>query len=90
MSTPTRRIRLGMVGGGQGAFIGGVHRIAARLDDRYELVAGALSADAARGAASAAELHIAGRQQHRRPQPEIAKRSQRSRVEIRRQARGGA
>ena len=40
-----RRLRLGMVGGGQGAFIGAVHRIAARLDDRYELVAGALSAD---------------------------------------------
>ena len=54
-----RRIRLGMVGGGQGAFIGGVHRIAARLDDRYELVAGALSSDAARAHASAAELHIA-------------------------------
>ena len=53
-----RRIRLGMVGGGQGAFIGGVHRIAARIDDRYELVAGALSSDAARSAASAAELHI--------------------------------
>src|SRR5512134_1056702 len=54
-----RRIRLGMVGGGQGAFIGGVHRIAARIDDRYELVAGALSSDRARAAASAAELHIA-------------------------------
>ena len=54
-----RRIRLGMVGGGQGAFIGGVHRIAARLDDCYELVAGALSSDAARASASAAELHIA-------------------------------
>ena len=39
-----RRIRLGMVGGGEGAFIGAVHRIAARLDDQYELVAGALSA----------------------------------------------
>ena len=38
-----RRIRLGMVGGGTGAFIGYVHRIAARLDDDYELVAGALS-----------------------------------------------
>lgn len=37
------RIRLGMVGGGEGAFIGAVHRIAARLDDRYMLVAGALS-----------------------------------------------
>jgi predicted dehydrogenase len=39
----TRRIRLGMVGGGEGAFIGAVHRIAARLDDHFELVAGALS-----------------------------------------------
>ena len=37
------RIRLGMVGGGEGAFIGAVHRIAARLDDEYVLVAGALS-----------------------------------------------
>jgi len=54
-----RRLRLGMVGGGQGAFIGAVHRIAARLDDRYELVAGALSADPERAEASAAELHIA-------------------------------
>jgi predicted dehydrogenase len=54
-----RRLRLGMVGGGQGAFIGGVHRIAARLDDRYELVAGALSADPSRATASAVELHIA-------------------------------
>ena len=39
------RIRLGMVGGGQGAFIGAVHRLAARMDDQYELVAGALSSD---------------------------------------------
>ncbi|WP_170342915.1 Gfo/Idh/MocA family protein [Ruegeria arenilitoris] len=39
----SRRIRLGMVGGGNDAFIGGVHRIAARLDERFELVAGALS-----------------------------------------------
>jgi predicted dehydrogenase len=54
-----RRLRLGMVGGGQGAFIGAVHRIAARLDDRYELVAGALSSDPARARASAAELNIA-------------------------------
>ena len=54
-----RRIRLGMVGGGQGAFIGAVHRIAARLDDCYELVAGALSSQPQRAAASAAELHIA-------------------------------
>lgn len=40
---PQRRLRLGMVGGGEGAFIGAVHRLAARMDDRYELVAGAFS-----------------------------------------------
>lgn len=39
----SRRIRLGMVGGGTGAFIGSVHRVAARIDGDYELVAGALS-----------------------------------------------
>jgi len=38
-----RRIRLGMIGGGEGAFIGAVHRLAARIDDHYEFVAGALS-----------------------------------------------
>jgi predicted dehydrogenase len=38
-----KRIRLGMVGGGTGAFIGYVHRIAARIDGDYDLVAGALS-----------------------------------------------
>ncbi|MEX3639078.1 Gfo/Idh/MocA family protein [Paraburkholderia sp. BR14320] len=54
-----RRLRLGMVGGGQGAFIGAVHRIAARLDDRFELVAGALSSDPERARASAAEAGIA-------------------------------
>lgn len=54
----TRRLRLGMVGGGPGAFIGAVHRIAARLDDRYELVAAALSSDAERSLAGAKELHI--------------------------------
>ena len=42
-ATSQRRVRLGMVGGGEGAFIGAVHRIAARLDDHYTLVAGALS-----------------------------------------------
>ena len=50
-----RRLRLGMVGGGQGAFIGGVHRIAARLDDHYELVAGAFASDPDRSRAAAAE-----------------------------------
>lgn len=38
-----KRLKLGMVGGGEGAFIGAVHRIASRIDDCYELVAGALS-----------------------------------------------
>src|SRR5713101_2467223 len=54
-----RRLRLGMVGGGPGAFIGAVHRIAARMDDRFELVAGALSSDPAKSKAAALELHIA-------------------------------
>lgn len=57
-NTPAK-LRLGMVGGGQGAFIGEVHRMAARLDDGYQLLAGALSGDADRAAASAAELGIA-------------------------------
>jgi predicted dehydrogenase len=48
-----------MVGGGQGAFIGAVHRIAARLDDRYEFVAGALSSEPGRALASAGELGLA-------------------------------
>jgi predicted dehydrogenase len=53
------RIRLGMVGGGQGAFIGAVHRLAARMDDQYEFVAGALSSSAERSKASGAELGLA-------------------------------
>ncbi|HEX3347009.1 MAG TPA: Gfo/Idh/MocA family oxidoreductase [Acetobacteraceae bacterium] len=60
-----RRLRLGMVGGGRGAFIGAVHRIAARLDDHYELVAGALSADPENAHASAADLHIDGDRSYR-------------------------
>ncbi len=51
-----RRIRLGMVGGGSGAFIGAVHRIAARLDDHYELVAGALSSTPEKAESSGREL----------------------------------
>jgi predicted dehydrogenase len=52
------RIRLGMVGGGQGAFIGAIHRMAARLDDQYELVAGALSSSVEKAKASAADLGL--------------------------------
>ncbi len=54
-----QRIRLGMVGGGEGAFIGAVHRIAARLDDHYELVAGALSATADKALRSGRALGLA-------------------------------
>lgn len=57
MSVP-RRLRLGMVGGGDGAFIGAVHRIAARLDDCYELTAASLSSNAERAAVSAAGLRL--------------------------------
>ena len=59
-TTETRapRIRLGMVGGGAGAFIGGVHRMAARLDDRFDLVAGALSSTAEKSIASARDLGL--------------------------------
>jgi predicted dehydrogenase len=50
-----RRLRLGMIGGGQGAYIGGIHRFAARLDGHYDLVAGAFDVDADRGHAFAAD-----------------------------------
>ena len=54
----SRRLRLGMIGGGQGAFIGAVHRIASRIDDRYDLLAGCLSSTADRALASAKEIGI--------------------------------
>ena len=53
-----RRIRLGMVGGGEGAFIGAVHRMAARLDGHYELVAGALSSTPEKAQRSGAALGL--------------------------------
>ena len=58
------KIKLGMVGGGKDAFIGDVHRMAARLDGRYELIAGALSSDANRAAESAAELGVDGKRSY--------------------------
>ncbi|MEX1180573.1 MAG: Gfo/Idh/MocA family oxidoreductase [Cucumibacter sp.] len=58
MAAP-RKLRLGMVGGGRDAFIGAVHRIAARLDGHYDLVAGALSSRPDVARASAADLGIA-------------------------------
>lgn len=56
--TKPARIRLGMVGGGRDAFIGGVHRIASRMDDHYELVAGAFSSAAAKSMESAGDLGV--------------------------------
>jgi len=58
VSTP-RRLRLGMVGGGEGAFIGAVHRFAARLDDDYQLVAAAPSSNAERARSSGEQLRLA-------------------------------
>ena len=56
--TKVRPIRLGMVGGGNDAFIGGVHRIAARIDGRFELVAGALSSTPDKARASGVALGL--------------------------------
>ena len=53
-----RRLRMGMVGGGQGAFIGGVHRKAAALDGRIDFVAGALSSTPEKAVASGRELGL--------------------------------
>jgi predicted dehydrogenase len=54
-----RRLRLGVVGGGPGSFIGPVHRAAARIDDGYEISAGVLSSDPERARAAALEVGIA-------------------------------
>ena len=57
----TKDKSVAMIGGGIGGFIGEIHRMAMRLDDRYELVAGALSSDApTRAMESANELGIRG------------------------------
>ena len=53
-----RKLRMGMVGGGRGAFIGAVHRMAARLDGEIELVAGCFSSDAAKSRLSGADFHL--------------------------------
>jgi predicted dehydrogenase len=55
-----RHIRLGMIGGGEGALIGNVHRIAARLDDRFSLDAGVFSSDPDRSNAFASTLGLRG------------------------------
>ncbi|MEZ4941123.1 MAG: Gfo/Idh/MocA family oxidoreductase [Saprospiraceae bacterium] len=53
-----QKLRMGMIGGGIGAFIGGVHRMAAALDGEIELVCGAFSSDPEKSAASGAELGL--------------------------------
>jgi len=58
MKTDNRKLRMGMVGGGRGAFIGAVHRMAATLDGQIELVCGAFSSDPKKSRASGAELFI--------------------------------
>ncbi len=55
----SRKIRYGMIGGGRGAFIGAVHRIAANIDGQIELVAGAFSSDAEKSKASGADFFLA-------------------------------
>jgi predicted dehydrogenase len=54
----SHRIRMGMVGGGQGAFIGAVHRIAAAIDQKIELVCGAFSSTPERSVASGRDLGL--------------------------------
>ena len=53
-----RKLRMGMVGGGRGAFIGGVHRRAAALDGKIELVAGAFSSDPKKSALSGKDFFL--------------------------------
>lgn len=53
-----RKIRMGMVGGGRGAFIGGVHRMAAALDGQIELVCGAFSSDPEKSKASGEDFYL--------------------------------
>jgi len=58
MNTWTRKLRMGMVGGGQGAFIGAVHRIAATLDGQAELVAGVFSRDWSNTQTTGTQLYL--------------------------------
>ena len=55
---PSRKLHAGIVGGGQGSFIGAVHRIAVELDGQAEVVAGAMSADPQKAEASARAWHL--------------------------------
>ena len=58
MNSWKRKLRMGMVGGGQGAFIGAVHRIAAQLDNHVEMVAGCFSRDADNTKVTGRQLYL--------------------------------
>lgn len=58
MESWKRKLKMGMVGGGQGAFIGGVHRMAAALDQQIELVAGCFSRNHENTKTTGAELYL--------------------------------
>ena len=58
-ATLGRRLRLGLIGGGPGSFIGPVHRTAPRLDDNFEIVASVLSSDRRRSVENGAAIGIA-------------------------------
>lgn len=73
-----RRLRLGVVGGGPGSFIGPVHRAAARLDDHYEVVAAVLSRDPDRSRAAATAIGIAGDRAYRDHAELLAKEAERA------------
>ncbi|MBL8764371.1 MAG: Gfo/Idh/MocA family oxidoreductase [Phycisphaerae bacterium] len=64
MAQPQRKLRMGMVGGGQGAFIGAVHRTAAQMDGRAVFVSGCLSSTAERALASGKELGLPERRNY--------------------------
>ena len=53
-----RKLRMGMIGGGPGSFIGAIHRIAANMDGEIELVCGAFSSDAEKSLLSGKELYL--------------------------------
>jgi len=53
-----KRLKLGMIGGGKGAFIGAVHRLCARMDDKYDFVAGCLSSTPEKAAKSAEDIGL--------------------------------
>jgi predicted dehydrogenase len=76
-----KKLRYAMVGGGQGAFIGGVHRKAMALDGQMELVAGALSSDPERARASGRELGLAADRNHGRWEELLADELKRPREE---------